>query len=85
MERVREPAHARLDGQAGERHGGTRGGWAGEWAGEWASAWRGPAGAAAALAGLSLALGTDARWLQLAGVFLTTLGVHFWVMSRQQR
>jgi len=72
MERVREPARARADRQAGTRRG------------EWHEGWRGRAGAAATVAGLGLALGTETGWLQLAGVFLTTLGVHFWVMSRQQ-
>ncbi|WP_174427669.1 hypothetical protein [Cupriavidus basilensis] len=46
--------------------------------------WHGRAGTAAGAAGLYLSLGTELAWIQLGGVFLATLGIHFWVMSRQQ-
>lgn len=46
--------------------------------------WHGRAGTAAGAAGLYLSLGTELAWIQLGGVFLTTLGIHFWVMSRQR-
>ncbi|MGO4157062.1 hypothetical protein [Cupriavidus sp. YAF13] len=46
--------------------------------------WHGRAGTAAGAAGLCLSLGTELAWIQLGGVFLTTLGIHFWVMSRQR-
>ncbi|GAB7544143.1 hypothetical protein [Cupriavidus sp. 8B] len=50
----------------------------------WTRKWHGRAGTAAGAAGLYLSLGTELAWMQLGGVFLTTLGIHFWVMSRQR-
>ncbi|WP_420992210.1 hypothetical protein ACKI2N_030960 [Cupriavidus sp. 30B13] len=47
-------------------------------------AWHGRAGTAAGAAGAGLSFGSDLGWVQLAGVFLITLGIHLWVMSRQQ-
>ncbi|AOZ03250.1 hypothetical protein BKK81_29580 [Cupriavidus sp. USMAHM13] len=46
--------------------------------------WRAGAGAAAGLAGVALCLGGDPHWMDLAGLFLASLGLHLWVISRQR-
>ncbi|MGO4328489.1 hypothetical protein AB4Z48_39970 [Cupriavidus sp. 2TAF22] len=84
MERTTEQASAIAQGAAGPVPADEAGGPACAGHGVRRGAWRGRAGAAAGAAGLCLALGADSGWMQLAGVFLTTLGMHFWVMSRQQ-
>jgi len=47
-------------------------------------AWRSGAGLAAGAAGVALCLRGGSGWLELAGLFLATLGVHLWVLSRQR-
>lgn len=47
-------------------------------------AWRAGAGAAAGLAGVALCLSGGPHWMDLAGLFLASLGLHLWVISRQR-